>query len=97
MNVLPGTTRLTADSVLGISGKPFRLFSVHLVSGGTASTTSFKNGTGTSGTAYLQVDGTISKGVTVDLSKGMLFPDGCFMDTDANISYCTVVGTVEPY
>lgn len=97
MNLLPGTinTTLTTDSVIGVSGKPFRLFSAHLVSGGSASTCKLRNGAAVSGTQYLQIDGVASKGATVDLSMGMLFPDGCFADTDVNIAYLTVVGTVE--
>ena len=95
MNLVPGTLRLAADGLVGTSGKPIRVFSVHLVSGATASTTSFKNGTSTGGTAYLQVDGVISKGVTLNIAGGMRFPAGCYMDTDANISYCTIVYTEE--
>ena len=95
MNLLPGTTRLTADGLVGASGKRVRVFSIHLVSGATASTTTFKNGTGTGGTAYCQVDGVASQGVTLNFAGGLSFPDGCFMDTDANISYCVVVATQE--
>lgn len=95
MNLVPGTVRLTEDSLVGTSGKPIRIFSIHLVSGGTLSTTTFKNGTSTSGTAWVQVDGLASSGVTLNFAGGVRFPAGCYMDTDANISYCTVTYTEE--
>ena len=95
MNLVPGCTRLTADGLVGPSGKSIRVFSVHLVSGATASTTYLKLGISTAGTAYLQIDGVASQGVTVNIAGGLSFPTGCYMDTDANISYCTIVYTEE--
>ena len=96
MNLVPGNTRLTADGAVGTSGNIIRVFSIHLVSGGTASTTSFNNGTGAGDTALCQIDGTASEGVTVSFNGGLKFVDGCFMNTDANISYCTIIYTEEP-
>ena len=95
MNLVPGSTSLTADGLVGTSGKSIRIFCIHLVSGATASTTVFNNGTLVGDTARVQVDGTASKSVTVSFAGGMLFPLGCFMNTDANISYCTIIYTEE--
>ena len=95
MNLLPGTQRVTADLAVGTSGKPIRVFCVHLISGGTASTLTLYNGTSASGTAYIQVDGVASQGVTINFSGGMLFPAGCFADVDANISYAMVTFSLE--
>lgn len=95
MNLVPGITRLTADGAVGTSGRAIRVFSIELISGATASTTSFKNGTSTAGTAYAQVDGLANSSVVVNYAGGKLFPSGCYMDTDANISYCTVVYSEE--
>ena len=95
MNLVPGNTRLTADGLVGTSGKPIRIFIIHLLSGATASTTTFKNGTSTGGTAYVQVDGVSSQGVTLNFAGGVRFPDGCYMDTDANISHALITYTEE--
>ena len=92
---VPGNVTLSSDNVVGTSGKPIRVFHIHLVSGGTLSTTIFKNGTTTGGTAYLQADGVANKGSDLDFHYGVRFPNGCFMDTDANISYCTISYTEE--
>ena len=95
MNLVPGTIQLTADGLVGSSGVPIRIFSVHLVSGGTASTTTFNNGTLVGDTAWVQVDGTASKGVTVNFAGGVRFPLGCYMNTDANITYASITYTEE--
>lgn len=82
---MSGSQYFTADGVVGVIGRPCRVFSVHLLSGGTASTTTLKNGTTTSGTVYVQLDGTISKGTTFNAGPaGIRFPGGCFVDVDAN-------------
>ena len=95
MNLKPGLQLVTADVAVGTSGKPIRVFSVHLISGGTASTGLLKNGTSTSGTLYLQVDGVASKSATLNISGGARFPNGCFFDADANITSAAVVYTEE--
>ena len=95
MNLLPGTVLLTADGVVGVSGKPVRVYSVHLISGSTASTCTLENGTTASGTIYAQIDGIASQGVTINFAGGLCFPDGCFLDADANISSCVIVCSVE--
>jgi hypothetical protein len=97
MNLLPGTVRLTADGLVGKSGKECRVYSVHLVSAsGTAAQVILKNGTSTSGTAYAQVDGTASKGVTVSFAGGLLFPAGCYADVTVNSGdYVCVIASNE--
>lgn len=91
----PGPQRVTADLAVGTSGKPVRVFSVNLVSGGSASTLILRNGTSASGTTWDQIDGTASMSVTKNYAGGLLFPSGCFADVDANISYATVSFTQE--
>ncbi len=87
-----GTVSITnqTDAVVLRSGKPVRVFSVHAVSDGTATTVTLRNGTDATGTAYLQVDGVISKGATLDFSHGILFPGGCFADVDSHTSALTI-------
>lgn len=91
MNLLPGTQRVTADIAVGSSGMATRVYSVNLISGGTASTLTLRNGTSASGTTWEQIDGTASQSVTKNYAGGLLFPAGCFADVDANISYATIV------
>lgn len=95
MNLIPGVTRITADGPVGTSGKPIRVFCVNLVSGGSASTLTLRNGTSGSATANEQVDGTASQSVTKNYAGGLRFASGCYADVDANISYATITYTEE--
>lgn len=80
-------------AIVGTSGKPTRVFAVNFLSDGTAGVLILRNGTTSGGTAYVQENGVISKGVTVSYGPvGILFPAGCFLDID---SHC--VGGVVSY
>lgn len=92
---LPGPSRVTADAVVGVSGKPTRVFSIELISGSSASTLTMRNGTTTGGTTWAQVDGTANQSVTKNWAGGLLFPSGCFADVDANISYVVISFTTD--
>lgn len=95
MNVMPGIQRVTADIAVGVAGTPVRVFCVSLISGGSASTLTLRNGISASAAAQEQVDGTASQAVTKNYAGGMLFPLGCFADVDANISYATFIFSTE--
>lgn len=86
-----GTQSVTADILVGKAGLPTRVFAIHLISGGTASVVALRNGQTVSGTIWIQQTGTISTGKTFTFGQyGVLFPAGCFVDVDANISSCQV-------
>ena len=98
MNLLPGTQQYVgdADLAVGTSGHPIRIFSVECISGGTASTLLLFNGTAiVAGNRFAQVDGIANQSVLVNYAGGKLFPAGCFLQTDANSAYVTVVYTEE--
>jgi hypothetical protein len=84
----PGTQLITTtDAAVGISGRPCRIYSIGLLSDGTAGVLILRNGTSTGGTAVIQIDGTINKMSTpIDFAQGLLFPAGCYMDAD---THCT--------
>lgn len=80
-----GTKQLTASGEAGPVGKPFRVFSISVLSGGTAGSSTLKSG-GTSGTtlftytcATVSVDNIFSFG-----ASGLVFPNGCFWTKDTN-------------
>lgn len=89
MNQNAGTQNIVGNTNTAIqaSGVAVRIFMVHIVSGGTASVVSLKNGTASGSTNYLTLTGTISTGATFNFGdKGILFPSGCFVVTDTNTS-----------
>jgi len=81
-----GSQLVVADGVVGSSGKPIRVFSMHILSGGGgAAVVSLRSGTAVSGTIRITETGTISTGKTFTYGKyGYLFEAGCYCDVDAN-------------
>lgn len=80
----------------GVSSGPaqeVRIYSVHIISTGTAGEVKLYNGKDTTGELRYQLKGTASTGITFDIGgvEGALFEDGCFCDfvTDANIESVT--------
>lgn len=81
-----GDQLVTASGVLGTSGKPIRVYSMNLISSGTASVIQLKSGTASGGAIWIQETGTISTGKTFDYGyHGQYFPSGCFVTVDGNI------------
>ena len=78
-----GTAYLTTSGQLGTVGYPITVYAIHIISGGTASVATIKNG-GSGGTAYIQETGTISKGQTFNYSEGFYFPGGAYYTADGN-------------
>jgi len=93
--MVTGTQVVTGDVVVGVSGKPIRIFAANWVSGGTAGVLVLRNGTGAGDTVYLQITGTADVGVVYNIHEGMLFPDGCFYDHDANSSHISITYALE--
>jgi len=83
---------LTASGVVNVSGKPLRVYGIHIVSGGGGGgVVTLRNGTTASDTAYLVESGTTSKGQSFAYgSIGYAFPNGCYASIDANVTSVTV-------
>lgn len=87
-----GSIRLTADGVVGVSGKPIVVYNVVMLSGaGGAGELVLRDGTSASDTAYVTEAGTAaSKSKTYNFDGGLYFPDGCFFDIDTNTAAVVV-------
>ncbi len=93
-----GTQAITSgtDAVVGVSGVPTRVFTLHIVSDGTAGVAILRNGTTTGGTLYVSETGTISAGKTINFgTQGMMFPSGCFLDVDTHVISGVVTYAIE--
>ena len=95
MNLLPGTQTRTTDGVIGVAGTPLRIFWVHVISAASDSVLAAHNGTSASGTQVLSLTGTSGTGKTFNFAGGVRFPNGCFLDVDANLTSVTVSYTQE--
>ena len=86
-----GSKYLSADGVVGVSGKPVRVYSVELLSGATAGILVLRNGSTAAGTIYVnQTCATVSETNTFNWCGGITFPDGCFFDKDTNTTSVVV-------
>lgn len=87
-----GTQFVTADIAVATSGATTRVYSIHIIStGGGAAVVSLRNGTSAGDTAWITETGTVSTGKTIPLGTyGVLFPNGCFVDVDANTASVAV-------
>lgn len=84
-----GYQRITADAQIGTG--PVAIYGLNIISGGSASTLALRNGTSVAGTIIIQETGAVSQGSSFSYGgKGIVFPDGCFADADANISAATI-------
>jgi len=90
-----GSKHYTADSVVGIAGKPCRVFSATWLSDGTARSLVLRNGSTASGTVYVQIAGAVSLSVTQNWEGGLLFPNGCFLDYTASMVGAVIEFSVE--
>ena len=97
MQGTPGSQLITADGVAGTSGKPLRIYSVHVISGGGGgAVVNLRSGTAVGGTIRVAVTGTASQGITFSFGEqGYLFESGCFVDVDANTTSVLLTEQVE--
>lgn len=82
-----GSQLISANAAVATAGTAVRVFSIHIISGGTAAVVSLRNGATVSGTIWVTQTGTVSTGATFNYGdKGILFPSGCFVNVDVNTS-----------
>lgn len=85
-----GSQLMTADGVVGVSGKPIRIYAIHVLSGATAGIVKLKAGTATGGTIRIQETcPVVSTGNLFNYGEdGVLFPTGCYYEEviDANVT-----------
>jgi hypothetical protein len=91
-----GSQKITADGVIGGSGKPIRLYAALVKSGASAAAPILYDGTSNSGTEYDTCTcATVSVVNRFYYPGGLLFPDGLYIDIDANTTYVTCIYSQE--
>lgn len=67
-----------------------RIFSMHIISDGTAGIVTIKSG-GSGGTTYIQETGTVSTGKTINFGfQGILLPAGAYVTADSHATTVAV-------
>ena len=89
---MSGTQQRTTDGVIGTSGKKIRVygFIVRATAGG-VSVVNIYDGTSTSGTLMDVINLAASTTERPMYAGGLLLPNGCFVDVDANTSFVTAL------
>lgn len=88
-NGLGGGFRVTASGVLGVSGKPVRVYGYTMRSGaGGVGAVQLFDGTSTAGNERWKGSGNTDGGALVVFpTVGKFFPSGCYVQIDANVTY----------
>lgn len=86
---MAGSTRITAAGVVGVSGKPVRIYGFTMRSGaGGSGTVTLYSGTSTGGVEKYRLQGNMDASADkVFPAEGKHFPDGCYADLDADVTY----------
>ncbi len=86
-----GTQKVIADGVVGVSGKPVRVFGFIVSADSSGAVVAVYDGTSTGGTLYDSLVGAASVCTRIAYPGGLFFPDGCYLDIDAHTTYVTVI------
>lgn len=88
-NGLGGGFRVTASGVVGVSGKPVRIYGYTMRSGaGGAGSVQLFDGASSAGNERWKGSGSADAGsLVVFPTMGKFFPSGCYALIDANVTY----------
>lgn len=84
-----GGFRITASGVVGVSGKPVRVYGYTMRSGaGGVGVVQLFDGTANSGNERWKGTGNTDDGSLVNFpARGKFFPTGCYCQVDSNVTY----------
>lgn len=91
----PGSEKFTADGVVGISGKPVRLFSIIVHSGATAGEINLYNGTGTGDPLFQEIVGDSNTSKIVNYTGGLFFPNGLYYEESVDPTHSVLTYVVD--
>lgn len=91
-----GSELLTADGAINSAGRKVRIFSMHIISGGTAGVVNLRDGDAVTDTIRVTETGAVNTGRTINFGEwGILFENGCFYDEDANVTSTLITYATE--
>lgn len=82
MSLSIGAQQITADGVIGTSGKKIRLYGIIVNSDSSGSTVDLHDGTSTGGTKLDSIAGAASVSTRVSYPGGLLFNSGMYVNLD---------------
>ncbi len=91
MSLPIGTQKISADGVIGASGKKIRVFCFIVNADSSGAAVAVYDGTSTGGTKLDDLVGAASVSTRISYPGGLLFNSGCYIDVDAHTNYVTVI------
>ncbi len=91
MSLPIGSQKVTADSVVGTSGKKIRLYGLIVRAAGSDTVVNVYNGTSTGGVLTDVINVTASTTNRIMYAGGLYLGSGCFIDVDASTSFVTAI------
>ncbi len=95
MNLGIGSQKRTTDGVIGVSGKPVRVFGFIVSADSSGAVVAVYDGTSTGGTVMDSLVGAASVSTRISYPGGLLFPNGCYLDIDSHTTYIVAIYTQE--
>ena len=91
MNLSIGSQKITADGVIGGSGKVIRVFGFIVSADSSGAVVTVYNGTGTGGIVMDSLVGAASVSTRISYPGGLFLPAGCYLDIDAHTTYVVAI------
>lgn len=91
MSLPIGSTKITADGVVGTSGKKIRVYAFIVNADSSGASVDAYDGTSTGGTKLDVLTGAASVSTRISYPGGLLFNSGCYLDIDAHTNFVTVI------
>ncbi len=92
MSLPIGAQKITADGVIGTSGKKIRLYGIIVVSDSSGSAVALHDGTSTAGALMDTITGAASVSTRVNYPGGLLFNSGLYINLDgSHTTYVTCI------
>ena len=80
----------SVDGPVVASGIPVAIYGMNVVSGGGGGPVVLRNGTSASSTAFIHEMGNANSSESFAYTVGIVFPAGCFVDVDADVTQVTI-------
>ncbi len=95
MNLTIGSQKISADGVIGGSGKAIRVFGFIVNADSSGAVVAVYNGTSTAGILMDSLVGAASVSTRINYPGGLLLPAGCYLDIDSHTTFVVVIYSQE--
>jgi hypothetical protein len=91
MNLSIGSQKISADGVIGGSGKVIRVFGFIVNADASGAVVAVYDGTSTGGIVMDSLVGAASVSTRISYPGGLFLPAGCYLDIDSHTNYVVAI------